>query len=201
MAMSMRKVVRAAYSGRWRGSSDGGCFCSSASGSKRWRLASARNTNRPRTNTTARASQRLNKRVQPPTEIGTITRMLDVRLSRNDRKTRGRAPRWPQAGGDDITPTLCHSNLFAAATAICPAREAFVFILPPPRGRLGAIVLVRRVSLPRPAKAGRGDRPKGGGRGAGLAEFLSTKVKRRVERPLHHASHGPPPPLSRGRKK
>ena len=29
----------------------------------------------------------------------------------------------------------------------------------------------------------------------------STKVQRRVRSPLHHASRGPPPPLSRGRKK
>ncbi len=59
----------------------------------------------------------------------------------------------------------------------------------------------------RPAIAGRGDRPKGGGRGAGNNESLSTKVERRVRRPLHHpalasqAPDGPPPPLSRGRKK
>ena len=76
MAMSMRSVVRAAYSGRLRGSSEGGCFCSSASGSKRLRLASARKTRRPRIKRMARMSHRLNKRVQPPTEIGTNTRMV-----------------------------------------------------------------------------------------------------------------------------
>jgi hypothetical protein len=50
-----------------------------------------------------------------------------------------------------------------------------------------------------PAKAGKGDHPKGGGRGVELNDTLSTTAKRRVRRPLHHASHGPPPPLSRGR--
>src|ERR1700691_5876826 len=38
-----------------------------------------------------------------------------------------------------------------------------------------------------------------GGRGAGLDDSPATKATRRVGRPLHHASHGPPPPLSRGR--
>jgi hypothetical protein len=33
----------------------------------------------------------------------------------------------------------------------------------------------------------------------GLNETLATKTKRRVRRPFHHASRGPPPPLSRGR--
>jgi hypothetical protein len=54
-----------------------------------------------------------------------------------------------------------------------------------------------------PAIEGKGDRPSAersdGGRGAGRDETLSTKAKRRVRRPLHHASRGPPPPLSRGR--
>ncbi len=52
-----------------------------------------------------------------------------------------------------------------------------------------------------PAIAGKGDHPSAerldGGRGAGRDETLSTKAKRRVRRPLHHASRGPPPPLSR----
>jgi hypothetical protein len=38
-----------------------------------------------------------------------------------------------------------------------------------------------------------------GGRGVGIGDSPSTKVKRRVRRPLHHPSGGPPPPLSRGR--
>jgi len=54
-----------------------------------------------------------------------------------------------------------------------------------------------------PAIAGKGDHPSAersdGGRGAGRDETLSTKAKRRVRRPLHHASRGPPPPLSQGR--
>jgi hypothetical protein len=46
---------------------------------------------------------------------------------------------------------------------------------------------------------------KHGGRGVGRDDFLSTTMKLRVRRPLHHptlaarASGGPPPPLSRGR--
>ncbi len=50
----------------------------------------------------------------------------------------------------------------------------------------------------RPAIAGRGT-AEGGGRGAGLVESLATKAKLGVRRPLHRASRGPPPPLSRGR--
>ena len=57
------------------GSSDGGVRCRSDNGSKRWRLASPRNTKRPRIRRTARTSHRVNKRAQPPTEIGTIPRM------------------------------------------------------------------------------------------------------------------------------
>src|ERR1700758_3207844 len=72
----MRSVVRAAYSGRLRGSSEGGCLCKSAKGAKRFLLASARKTRSPRIKRMARMSHRLNKRVQPPTEIGTNTRML-----------------------------------------------------------------------------------------------------------------------------
>src|SRR6202034_1329758 len=64
-----------AYSGRLRGSSDGGVRCRSASGSNRCRLASPRNTKRPRIKRTARTSQRLNKRAQSPTVLGTNTRM------------------------------------------------------------------------------------------------------------------------------
>jgi len=54
-------------------------------------------------------------------------------------------------------------------------------------------------SLSRPATAGRGDRTKCGGRGAGIDDPLATTTKRRVRRPLHHATRGPPPPLSWGR--
>src|SRR5208282_6738006 len=46
-------------------------------------------------------------------------------------------------------------------------------------------------------EAGKGDRPKGGGRGVGREDNLF------AARPLHNASHGPPPPLRfapRGRK-
>ena len=56
--------------------------------------------------------------------------------------------------------------------------------------------------LSRPAVAGRGDRAKRGGRGADIDTFLATKEKRRVGRPLHHASltlAWSPSPLSRGR--
>src|SRR5271169_4771065 len=81
MAISMRSVVRAAYSGRLRGSSDVGWRCNSAIGSNRWRLASARNTSNTRINNTASKSHRLNRRVQPPTEMGTFTRMVSDRLS------------------------------------------------------------------------------------------------------------------------
>jgi hypothetical protein len=62
-----------------------------------------------------------------------------------------------------------------------------------------------------PAIAGEGDRPKGGGGGAGLnatsaiqenigvyIDRLAAATTRRVQRPLHHAARGPPPPLSRG---
>ena len=80
MAMSMRKVVRAAYSGRLAGSSDTGWRVSSVKGSNRCRLASARNTKSPRVIRTASASQRLNKRAHPPAEIGTITRIGDARV-------------------------------------------------------------------------------------------------------------------------
>ncbi len=46
----------------------------------------------------------------------------------------------------------------------------------------------RRSTAILPRKAGEGDRPKGGGRGDGR-DACSTAA-----RPLHHASHGPPPP-------
>ena len=49
-------------------------------------------------------------------------------------------------------------------------------------------------------ETGEGDRPKGGGGDAGRDELHSAKATRGVRRPLHHASHGPPPPLWRGRK-
>ena len=74
----MRRVVRAAYSGRWAGSSDSGCCCSSASGCSRCLLASARNARSPRIRRIASSSHRVNKRAQPPTEIGTITRMSAI---------------------------------------------------------------------------------------------------------------------------
>ena len=93
MAMSMRKVVRAAYSGRLAGSSDTGWRVSSVKGSNRCRLASARNTKSPRVSRTASASQRLSKRAHPPAEIGTITRIGDARVlslaSRNRHEIRG----------------------------------------------------------------------------------------------------------------
>ena len=54
-------------------------------------------------------------------------------------------------------------------------------------------------STSRPATAGRGDRAQRGGRGAGVGEFSSNENKRRVTRPLHHTTRGPPPPLSRWR--
>jgi hypothetical protein len=39
---------------------------------------------------------------------------------------------------------------------------------------------------------------KDGGWGAGLDAPRASTTKRRVRRPLHHASHGPPPPLRGG---
>jgi hypothetical protein len=60
----------------------------------------------------------------------------------------------------------------------------------------------RRTYSSCPALAGKGDRlaQQGGGRGVGRNDTLATTAERRVRRPLHHASHGPPPPLARGRK-
>jgi putative ABC transport system substrate-binding protein len=43
-----------------------------------------------------------------------------------------------------------------------------------------------------PRVAGKGNRPKGGGRGVGREARID------AARPLHHASHGPPPPLRGG---
>src|SRR6516225_1735780 len=98
----MRRVVRAAYSGRLRGSSEGGCRCSSAKGSKRFRLASPTKIRSPRINRMARKSQRLNKRLQPPTEIRTNTRMVWASYrkppSENCREKRER----DGAGGHDL---------------------------------------------------------------------------------------------------
>src|SRR5262249_26036522 len=106
IAISMRKVVRAAYSGRLRGSSEGGCFCSSASGSKRFRLASARKTKRPRIKRMARMSHRLNKRVQPPTEMGTNTRIVRAScwkpLSETDVTKLSRNRERAEAGGHGL---------------------------------------------------------------------------------------------------
>jgi hypothetical protein len=51
-----------------------------------------------------------------------------------------------------------------------------------------------------PREAGKGDRPKGGGRGVGKDD--ARRASGDSARPLHHASHGPPPPLrftTRGR--
>src|ERR1700722_8801852 len=64
------------------------------------------------------------------------------------------------------------------------------------------IVVCSELSF-RHREAGEGDRPKGGGGGAGVAAdtTLETKRKPRCLRPFHHASHGPPSPLSRGRMK
>ena len=89
MAISMRSVVRAAYPGRFAGSSETGWRCSSVNGCNRCRLASARNTNSPRIKRTARTSQRVKKRPHPPTEIGTFSRMSampDLRWSLSHRR-------------------------------------------------------------------------------------------------------------------
>jgi hypothetical protein len=50
-----------------------------------------------------------------------------------------------------------------------------------------------------PAIAGEGDRPKGGGGGAGHDDTLATKAKRRVRGPFHRARARSPFPASRGR--
>jgi hypothetical protein len=50
-----------------------------------------------------------------------------------------------------------------------------------------ANVKQRRMHSSCPAKAGKGDHPKGGGSGVGLNETLSTTLKRRVRRPFHRA--------------
>ena len=67
---------------------------------------------------------------------------------------------------------------------------------------LGAHDALISCSYPPPCKRGRGTlRQRRGGGGAGRNETLATKAKRREsDGPLHHASHCPPPPLSRGRK-
>ncbi len=57
----------------------------------------------------------------------------------------------------------------------------------------GPAVFSVLILFPAPRKRGRGDRPKGGGRGNG------GEAGRNAARPLHHASRGPPPPLLRGR--
>ena len=49
-----------------------------------------------------------------------------------------------------------------------------------------------------PAIAGKGDHPKGGGRGVGLDDTLSTTVKRRVRRPFHRARARSPLPRLHG---
>ena len=49
-----------------------------------------------------------------------------------------------------------------------------------------------------PAKAGKGDHPKGGGRGVGLDDALSTTVERRVRRPFHRARARSPSPVFTG---
>ena len=51
---------------------------------------------------------------------------------------------------------------------------------------------------PPPRKWGRGTARLRGGRGAGLDALSAMTTKRRVRGPLHHASHGPPPPLRGG---
>src|SRR3974390_2500548 len=120
----MRSVVRAAYSGRLRGSSAGGGLCNSAKGSKRFRLASPRKTRSPRIKRTARMSHRLNKRVQPPTDIGTNTRMVWASYrkppSQNCREKRERAgaggqacdfpPITPAAPGSSSSCSIAHKK-------------------------------------------------------------------------------------------
>src|SRR5271165_1368132 len=59
-AASMRKVVRAAYSGKWRGSSESGESSSCVKGANRPREVSPRNTIRPMTTMKASTSQREN---------------------------------------------------------------------------------------------------------------------------------------------
>ena len=53
--------------------------------------------------------------------------------------------------------------------------------------------LNEEAALSSPTSAGEGARPKGGGEGRGAEDLLQPPS------PLHHASHGPPPPLTRGR--
>ena len=76
IAISMRSVVRAAYSGRLAGSSDTGFVLQLA---KRLQQVPARfgeeHQQAKNQNRTATMSQRLKIRGQPPTEIGTINRM------------------------------------------------------------------------------------------------------------------------------
>ena len=51
----------------------------------------------------------------------------------------------------------------------------------------------------RPAAAGRGDRAERGGWGASRDDLSATTTNLHLRGPLHHASRGPPPPLTRGR--
>ncbi len=149
IATSMRNVVRAAYSGRWRGSSDGGCFCSSASGSNKWRLASPRKTSIPIISSSASTSQRLNSRAQPPTEIGTFTRMLDARLSQNGQKIHGLAPSRPRDRPTTNTDFMSFKP-FCGATAICPKSPSIALS----RGaRSNTLPLSRRVFCSHPSYA------------------------------------------------
>ena len=88
-------------------------------------------------------------------------------------------------GGDDLKRPASTEKLFRAA--------AIAASLADPQCQTATL------SLSRPAIAGRGDRTKCGGRGAGFNDCSDPTTKRRVRSPLHHAPRGPPPPLSRGR--
>jgi hypothetical protein len=80
--------------------------------------------------------------------------------------------------------------------------------------KLGRLYVARTLQLSAPTIVGEGDRAQRGGRGACLNAslslqgnerrrryFLESVASRRVPRPFHHPSGGPPSPLSRGRMK
>jgi len=90
---------------------------------------------------------------------------------------------------------------------LCNASEVPMPRPPPPcyawspspaaRGRMSLIVLASRFFSSCPAQAGKGDHAaqQRGGRGGGVDDCSATQAKCRCPGPLHHATHGPPPPL------
>ena len=141
MAMSMRSVVRAAYSGRLAGSSDVGCCCNSVSGSNRCRLASPRKTRRPRIRRNARMSQRLKSLAQSPTEIGTFTRIgHGLRSRRGCHEIVVKAATWIRATW--IRATGCSTRMQAKLATL--ARNVRYQKFPRPTSLPWAVSLVCR---------------------------------------------------------